>query len=418
LKNKNKYDMSKSRSLTNAFPVKEYEKLVDKLMHEDKLEEAIEYLKKLMNHKESYMYYLELGLCYLDLYDYENTIPPFMKCYTYLLTPAFYIRKESDELIYDTVTDILYCYFKLKQYDKVIDFCKNIEPNHKAYKAVLENYAVLYFYLNDIEKMNFYLDLLYKKDPKNTQVKFKLAQCYFEKGDFDTAVKYFDDATKEDLSLNELFDFITGVTDEIYCKNKIKYCEMYFEIVDLRKVITTDLNYGEILDEIISCYYKLGNNEKTIEYFEKLKIHHDLYDKERNYQYLDYLLPFATTSYLKLNKYDELLNILNDLIKQGYGYYIIYLLIAVVYYFKKDFNNAIEYCKKIKPNNNFAVDLIVLIIQNAKNNNFEQIKKDFEQYIENNKDENGEFIKKLSEIQFDENYYNNIILICLTYLSI
>ncbi len=445
--------MTKSRNLTNSFPVKEYEKLAGKYIAEKNYDVAIDYLSKLIHHKENLLYYTQIGFCYYETELFNKSLNAFIKAYNYLLTPLFYDAKDSEKIIYNTISFINDCYFRLKQYQKSIDFCKTIDSNHKGYVPAIENLAVAYLYLDDIPNMNFYLDLLHKRDPKNKDIKVMLSLCYLDKGDCESALNHLDKLVKKDLDIRELYKIITTLTKNFYFLDVLRYCEMYIEIIKSENTASGDLNYGEILDETTYSYFMTKNYEKTIEYFEQLKEHHDLHSKEMNYQYLDYLLPFATISYLKLKKYDEILVILDDLVKQNYGYYVIYLLISIVYYFKKDFDKAIEYANKVVTEDEILIELFLIIIKNSKNNNFENMKNNLNElninynniepdfmlitnycfsYIfknENNETEcekynlliknheeneaKEEICEELLKISFDEEFYNNLILMCL-----
>ncbi len=452
---KGKKDNIKPQSTNDNLSFKDCQKSVVKYIKSDDYKNALICLKILTEKEDDLIYTLQLGICYFRVNEFENALKELFKVYKILKTPAYKKSTDFEIFLNKTVYHINESYVILKQYQKSIDFSISVESEGKSYKTALEYLVVGYTYLNNTENAKLYFNLLRKKFKSDNSVYYLLFKCYMEKNDLSEMIHYFDKLDSWEYEQEDLYDVIVKLSENHCCCNKIiEYCEKYFNILIEKKTLSTDLTYGEILDDIIVCYFMTDDYEKTIEYFEKLKKHHDSSNKEINYQYLDYLSAFATISYLKLKRYNEITVILNDLLKQGYGYYAIYLLYAVVNYFKKDFNIAIEYCKKITSTTNGMVEFIIMVLMNSKDNNLNKFKENLQQLlkesnlsntdfvliiyysfyfiykIENNyvecenyllkikdyesKINNERLIKKLSEIQFDENYYTDIILICLT----
>lgn len=385
--NKNKYDMSKMRVKNIKSSVNEYMENAEKYYKEKNFEKALEN--------------------YLKLYDF------YIKCD---------YPKADDILLEHTLNHVCLCYKHLERYDDCIKFCEKAPKTDMTYCRAVENLFYCYGMLKNEDKMIEYLELLSKIEPENSHLINADIETFIEENKIKEACEYLDKVKQRDNILQITFyELIQNINDENLIDYKINFCKEYANKVKRLKIETQAEYYGEILDELIYYYFKINDYEKVIEYYFELKQLHDKYFKdfksEKNYQYLDFLGKFAVISFIKLKKYDEGINIFLDLIKQGFGYYGIYLLLSVLYYFNKNEDGMSYYCEKALESNELSSKMMIGIIKNSKIFDFEKTK----QYIWEFTNENEEFFQFYDEIiklKFDESFFQNIILKFLEFSEI
>ncbi len=455
MKNKNKYDTSKIRTLKNTFNFKEYENIVNNLLEKESYKEALPFLLEMNNHKEDLEYLLKTGLCYYNTEDYENSLLYFTKVYNACKNINF--LKISDDMVSRLVNFIAFSYHRLEKHKECMAFCKTITPKGKGYITSLEQILYSHIRLMEHENVLKQLNYILKLTPNNTNVYKMMFYYYLEIEKFEEACDFFDKSNQNEIDTDGLYGLITNIDNPDFYERKIKYCHIYLEKANHENKSLEYDEFGEILDELILMYFKLNNYEKVIEYYIVLQKHHESYSYEYNddlnYQYLDYLAKYAVVSFIKLKKYSEGINILIDLSKNGVWFEETYLLIAALYYFKNDYENSIKYCEKFTRNNEVLPDFITGIIKNSIHTGWEKRKEFFMQLFEKynkteneliiiiiyilliiNKIENNEkeienytlllkdyeindnfsiIYNKLENIPFDNDFYDNIILLVL-----
>lgn len=459
MKNKSKYDTSKIRTLKNTFNFKEYENIVNNLLEKENYKEALPFLTEMNNHKEDLEYLLKTGLCYYNTSDYENSLLYFVKVYNACKNINF--AKISDEMVSRLINFISFSYHRLEKHKECMAFCKTITPKSKGYITSLEQ--ILYSHIRLLEHENVLKQLNYvlKLTPNNTNVYKMMFYYYLEIEKFEEACDFFDKSNEKEIDTDGLYGLITNIDNPDFYERKIKYCKIYLEKANHENKSLEYDEFGEILDELILTYFRLNNYEKVIEYYIVLKKHHESYldefNDDLNYQYLDYLAKYAVISFIKLKRYSDGLNIFLSLVKNDIWFEETYLLTAVLFYFKNDYENAINYCGKLTRTNEVLPDFIAGIIKNSIHTGWEKRKEFFmqlfEKYnkeknelliiiiyilliinkIENNENEienytfllknyesNNNFTtiyNKLTEIPFDNDFYDSIILLSLEFFE-
>ncbi len=404
---KNKYDMSKTRSTKTKF----YEDIADKLFKEEKYKEAVYYYEELNKNKYSVLYSMKIAMCRFLIEDYETALTAFLKVNKDITTPPFYIAEE--DLIESNIKNVCFCYNKLKRHNEAIEFCKKTKENNNGYIHALEQILYAYVYLDDTENIFKQFDFILKTDPFNKSIYSIIAIYYTNKKDYEKAFEYLMKGDVNDVEKEILYLVITNVDDEKFYKKKIEYCNIYIKAITKNEKISANEHYEEMLDELTFTYYKMGNYNKTIENYTELKDlhdkHYDYFDPEQIFEYLDYLTKFAVISYIKVKKYDEGIKTIKSFIQEEYDLPKFYLFSAILYFFKNEIETSLKYLNKIQKSEEISFDFISDIIKNSKIFDFEKTK----QYIWEFTNENEEFSRfydEITNLKFDERFFQNIIL--------
>jgi len=306
----------------------------------------------------------------------------------YMYTQANFLMLEEeyndalrcyDKLIKIAPKDVRYyeakaiCLHNLEQYEQAAEVYKQIislNKNRRILFMVAENYylaedfsgALAYYseYLNYIESeaegckekcdyctgmeddcsdkshIEYYED--FAKLIEKTYI--MIANCYYSKGDYINAVKYYDYVLEND---SNNFEAIFGKA-ECYRKQKCYNAalEKYFSLPE------TEINEVKIviLTNIAICYDEMKQHETALEYYEKV---------------LELAPENSVAVFNKgaccyeQHKYDSAIKLMQESISLGYSDIIdAYRIIIYCLIERGDYQTAIEYCEKtlgIEPNN-------------------------------------------------------------------
>ncbi len=404
---KNKYDISKTR--TNK--IKYYEETVETLIKKENYKEALYYLNELLKHKDFVLYHISIALCYVELERYEEAIKSYIKIFASFQLPP--LNQAEDDMIEKILSHLGFCFRKIKKYEESIIFFKKIKENEKGYIKALEEIHFAYVYLKNEEKIFEYFKLILKIDPLNKYTYNFMAFYYSNKNDFQKASEYLEKGKPESFDDEALYLIVTNVNNDGFYKKKIEYCNIYIKNITTDDKISANRHYEEILDELILSYYKTNDFYKTIEIFEKLKKLHDeeydLYNAEEIFEYLDYLTKFAVISYIKVKRYDEGIKTIKSFIHEEYDSPKFYLFTGILYFFKNDAETSLKYLNKIQKSEEISFDFISNIIKNSKTFDFEKTKEYIFEFTNEN-EEFSQFYDEITNLKFDESFFQNIIL--------
>lgn len=165
----------------------------------NQLQEAIPWLKKLLNYKGKEDHYLPLAYCYQRTGNYKEAI------YYYEKALNSGIKKEKKENIYKNLG---VCYSEINEIDKAIKMYKALELKEDI--NVREEIASLYLKAEELEKAEEYIDKVIEVNPNKRAYCIKGMIC-LGKDKKEEAKKFIKMALEkdpEDEFLNELYDKI------------------------------------------------------------------------------------------------------------------------------------------------------------------------------------------------------------------
>ncbi len=186
------------------------------LIAEQKFEEAKEILEKLsLKEPDSLDVFKNLGLCYVNLEEYELALKAFMQAVSIKIDDAtsyFYIATIHD---------------KLEDFDNAHKYYKKVLAIRPEHIDTHKNLALLSFRNNDFQSAIDILNKALEFAPDDFELHYMLSSCFMTTGDIDSAIS---------------------------CLYKSRELEP---------------NSVQIINSLGSCYLKLNDKEKALEYFEE-----------------------------------------------------------------------------------------------------------------------------------------------------
>lgn len=438
-KSKNKYDMSKRSSFKPVISIEELEKRAEKNFENEKYEESLVDFLKIFEIRGSYLDLINLGQCYYFIEDYKKTIEIFSELYN----SPFNGETKEDEDSFNNLRKISFdfissSYLELKEFEDNIAFCEKVKSTEFYYLNALQNLLGSYIAIENKEKMDEYYELIMKISPNDKTTNYFLAIYWFEKSNNEKALDYFSKINLDELDSEEIYEIIDIVHGETDYEIIIKYCELYLSKINLNDEKNSNYDFIDklliVYEDLLYSYFQLKNYENTIKYF---RLFHFIYDNENiEYESL-YLFKYVALSYINLNEFEEPIEVIIDMIKKGYDDSNLTFSLGMLYYFKGEFQKAIESFEstlKYSDSDDIFIKIILGVMNYLKSGNFTEGKEYFadllsqfdkEEYedafivinfilaIVSNKTENKEDYEKYNEvvknIQNDE--YTDILTI-------
>jgi tetratricopeptide (TPR) repeat protein len=177
----------------------------------------------------------------------------------------FKMALEKDENNYKALFGLGKAYYFMDDKDNSIKyFEKVLELNPKDVDAL--EYLGDIYYEKDYEKAINYFKKALELKPKDINLILKIAYSYFELKKYDDALKYYEKAlflNPDVFRLEEIFEFMGRIY--IYLGEDEKSMEYFGKLKEI------NLYYDEIYEIIALTYEEVGNIEKAEEYFRKLE---------------------------------------------------------------------------------------------------------------------------------------------------
>lgn len=438
-KSKNKYDMSKRSSFKPVISIEELEKRAEKNFENEKYEEALVDFLKIFEIRGSYLDLINLGQCYYFIEDYKKTIEIFSELYN----SPFDGDSKEDEDSFNNLRKISFdfissSYLELNEFEDCIAFCEKVKSTEFHYLSALQHLIRAYGAIENEEKMDEYYEIIMKVSPNNKDANHFLANYWFENSNNEKALDYFSKINLDELESEEIYEIIDIVHGETDYEIIIKYCEIYLNKINLNSENNHNSDFIDklliVYEDLLYSYFQLKNYENAIKYFRLL---HFIYDNENiEYESL-YLFKYIVLSYINLNEFEEPTEVIIDMIKKGYDDSNLTFSLGMLYYFKGEFEKAIESFEstlKYNDSDDIFIKIILGVMKYLKSGNFTEGKEYFadllsqfdkEEYedafivinfilaIVSNKTENKEDYEKYNEvvknIQNDE--YTDILTI-------
>ncbi len=149
----------------------------------------------------------------------------------------------------------------LEEADKIVNEIVSLDENNNEDNWI--DIAYLYFEAELQEKAIPWFKKAHQADPKNTELRFVLAQCYGYNDEIEKATKLYNELIDKDpYNVNYWFDF----------------GRLYYVLEDYNKSIETyefaltiDAEHPGSILMVAHCYYQLKNFEKSCEYYERYR---------------------------------------------------------------------------------------------------------------------------------------------------
>ncbi len=102
-----------------------------------------------------------------------------------------YLNTENYENNPELLEKIGFCYQKIKQYDKALEFYKKAEIFDQNKKWLVKKLGYCSMKVGNYDQALYYYNKLLDQDPENHKVLLNIAKCYLNKGDYRQALQYY-----------------------------------------------------------------------------------------------------------------------------------------------------------------------------------------------------------------------------------
>lgn len=209
--------------------------------------------------------------------------------------------------------------FEDQKYLRDIFFLEKKYANNVYDKTYLIKKGLLYYKLRNYNKSLFVMKKAEKIYPKNSNIKVLLVQIYLKINDYDIAESYL----VKMIQSNPQFYFAYILYGNLFFQK-----EFYHRAIEKYRY-ALDINNKLIFSYIhlAKCYFKLGNIEKSLKVYNKIK----------NIDYRDSQVNFAIGLYFyEIKEYEKSLYYLNNVMVLNQNYiYSKVLLYRVLFYLGK-----------------------------------------------------------------------------------
>lgn len=397
-KKKNKYNISAMRG--NAkISIQDLDKKAIECLKDENFEEALMYYQQLEKYDADFDYYYFLGICYYNTSNYKKATEYLKREYDLLLlqiqNPEDYEDFNEDEVF----EDIQYCFDKicrsyeyLDEFEKCIDFCNEITKENKLYKYAVLYLTECYNLINNDEKFNEYYSILKDNYWDDISLKKDMLIHFIALKNI-KAFELIEELKNENIELAFYAVFFKMfIESEDYEKNII-YAEYAYKTIISNNYKVDDSkheydNFFIISERLFKSLYKTNNWEKIAYYFEIIKKIRA--NDDDDIQFISYPLCYYVLTGIKNNKLDECEKTIKEILNiDEKAYYIAYVYLGIVYYFKKDYEKALEYWNKpfisneTELNTDYLSDYILYFMNLKKNNNMIEDLKEKEEILFN-----------------------------------
>lgn len=349
---KNRFNVALSKE--NNIPVtdlyiSELRKKAEYYYNEKNFEEALSYYLTLMKYENDFDEYDILGFCYYETRDYENALRIFFNEYD--ISCNEYEEEKSDDVF--AKKDILFgyickSYLKAENFNECIDFCSDISSENKLYARKLQFLIQSYLGLNDDEKFKEYFNIFNEKYPNDELCKLEMFKYAFEIKSF-YRFELFENLNNIQIEPYLFMTFLNSC-DDISVIKKINYYESFIKAITSNDYIIKDYSedddvvFETISDKFMDLLYDANDYEKILNY---LEIFDKIIKKNEIDTTISYNLLILTLVSINTNKLYQTEQIINKYLNEDEKEYLrLYFLLAIIYYFKKDYKMSIEYCEK------------------------------------------------------------------------
>lgn len=396
-KKKNKPNRFNSSALKGTIPVteaylSELRRKANYYYEKEDFEEALDYFLTLKQKTDDFSEYDLLAFCYYETEDYENALKLFLNEYE-VLCQEYEEEKNDDIFVKKDIffNKICKSYLKSENFNGCIDFCSQIQENDKLYKEKLPFLIQSYLGLNNGEKFKEYFNILNEKYPNNENYKSEILE-YAVKIESPHRFEIIKSLEGIQISTDLFYDFLKTCNNESII-DKISYCENYIKAIVSNDYIIKHYFYTDeiemIIDKFTEFLYFAGEYEKMLNYieiFNKIIEKNEIETNVGLYSLLNLVLLSIKAE--KLNQTEE--TVLKYTHIEDKNYSRTYYLLAIIYYFKRDYEKAYNYYEKVLESIGY------------KNNIDDSQQDDFDNWI-SGFDELADFTGVLIRIKKDDN---------------
>jgi len=316
---------------------------------EKNFEEALSYYLTLMKYENDFNEYDIVGFCYYETCDYENALIIFFNEYENFCNE--YKENISDDVF--SKKDIIFSYIcksylKIEDFNECIDFCSDISSENKLYARKLQFLIQSYSGLNDDEKFKEYFNIFNEKYPNDEIYKLEMFKYAFEIKSFHR-FELFENLNNIQIKPYLFMTFLNSC-DDISVIKKINYYEFFIKAITSNDYIIKDYSGDDdevfeiISDKFMDLLYEIHDYEKILNY---LEIFDKIIKKNEIHATISYNLLILTLVSVNTNKLYQTEQIINKYLNEDETKYSrLYFLLAIIYYFKKEYTTSIEYCEK------------------------------------------------------------------------
>lgn len=224
------------------------------------------------------------------------------------------------------ITELASAYFDLRKYALAIESYKKLVELGEITPATYKQLMNLSFNFRKFDDVIVYANKLKEADPSE-KISYFLGKVYYEQGNYGEGIKNLNKAAKEDPKNAEVpYMIARSYADMQNYKESIPY---------FQKAIELDTSKNNWIYEMGLIYYAIPDDKNALKYI--------LLAGERGYKRDNDYLQNLGIAYLNGGKFDEGINILNEILKKRPSDLNILNMVAEAYYDKGKYQLAIDY---------------------------------------------------------------------------
>lgn len=230
----------------------------------------------------------------------------------------------------EIVSELAAAYFDLRRYGQARESFKKLVELGETTAANYKQLMTISFQLKQNEDVLFYADKLKTADPTE-KVLFYVGKVHYDMDNYGDAIKYLNEAAKEDPSNPEIPYMIAhSYSDMMNYKLAVPYFKKAIELKPSESYWVYELG--------LICY-AMNADKESLKYI--LEAGEKGYKKDNDY------FENLGIAYLNVGELDKGVEMLNEILKKKPSDLNILTMVAEAYYYKGKYDQAIEYWDKV-----------------------------------------------------------------------
>lgn len=221
-------------------------------------------------------------------------------------------------------------YYDLRKYAQAIDSYKKLIEMGDASPATYKQLLTLSFNFKKYEDVILYAEKLKVIDP-STQISYYLGKVHYEQDNYGEAIKYLNQAAKDDPSNAEV-PYMIGHSYSDMQNYKLA-------IPFYQKAIALDTSKNYWIYELGLIHYAIHDDKNALKYI--LEAGNKGYKRDNDY------LENLGIAYLNAGQLDQGVAILSEILKKRPSDLNILNMVAEAYYYKGKYQQAIDYWDQV-----------------------------------------------------------------------